>query len=738
MKFYAFLGMVVFLTVTLTACGGDEPLPATAVEATSIATIAPTPIPTASATGDANLGGAVNPTPLSAEAMATTEPQAETVPAPATSAVPTPAPTAATAAQPVPSPTPAIQPIPTAAPAATPAPTAVLPPHLMGRIDLDALRPLLAKRGVSLDSGLERVSIHSLDGVVLATQTEFGPEATFSFEASRNNAYLLMAQVNGGVKLWAISPTVMKDTAQNLDLRSTYEAGLILASLGASPPVSAKVDGLKLKASQALDQDVDRLVKTVERVIDNVLLKGIDYSPITESSATNLRAFGGGLEPVRSLDAVLLSPEADFSPYIYATQMTDNGNRIVMTEIKAKRWDYRVAGAGSNFRPRVTHGGETMVFESDRHCYETAGLCPIGSQAIFIIPLEASAETAPIRLTPLELNGTEAAWSWDEQRIVFSGNLCDGCTTRGANQIYIMNRDGTGLTQLTFDQDPGVYNGYPRWSPDNTQIVYDSGRTGDVEVWIINSDGTGNTNLTNSPGTDDWLPSFSPDGRLIVFEAMAPGDLEQELFVMDSDGGNRRQITFNETIDSSVSWSHNGLDLVHIRAKFVQVEGRTELANIKLVGSSVLTGETVFEFGNFAGISDYAEPVWAATQHLLVPSLNVILAGQVTSDGYVTSEREAARIAEPDPVVMGTWAIKKAPESAAEPTSASAPVTGATPTPTPPPASAEASTPAPSASSSTSSSSGNRSIHREIFSAFSQTPQQLSHLGGVVFPPFSW
>ena len=207
---------------------------------------------------------------------------------------------------------------------------------------------------------------------------------------------------------------------------------------------------------------------------------------------------------------------------------------------------------------------------------------------------------------------------------------------------------------------------------------------------------------------------------------------------MDSDGSNRRQITFNETIDSSVSWSHNGLDLVHIRAKFVQVEGRTELANIKLVGSSVLTGETVFEFGNFAGISDYAEPVWAATQHLLVPSLNVILAGQVTSDGYVTSEREAARIAEPDPVVMGTWAIKKAPESAAEPTSASAPVTGATPTPTPPPASAEASTPAPSASSSTSSSSGNRSIHREIFSAFSQTPQQLSHLGGVVFPPFSW
>ena len=474
----------------------------------------------------------------------------------------------------------------------------------------------------------------------------------------------------------------------------------------------------------------------MERVIDNVLLKGIDYSPLTEVSATNLRAFGGGLEPIRSLDSVLESPESDFFPYIYATQMTDTGNRIVMSEIKAKRWGYRVAGAGSNFRPRVTHGGNTMVFESDRHCIETPGLCPIHSQAIFTIPLEAPAETAPTRLTALDMSATEAAWSWDEQKIVFSGNPCVGCAERVAKQIFVMNRDGTGLTQLTFDQDSSVYNGYPRWSPDNTQIVYDSGRTGDLEVWRINADGTGNTNLTNSPGTDDWLPSFSPDGRTIVFEAMTPGDQEQELFVMDSDGGNRQQITFNDAIDSSVSWSHNGLDLVHIRAKLVQREGSTELGGVKLVGASVLTGETVFEFGDFAGISDYAEPVWAATQHLLVPSLDVILAGQVTSDGYVTSQREAARIAESNAKVLGTWAVKIAPASASETTSTSAPVSPTTSTPTP--ASVATATPTASGTSGTSSSSSTRSIHREIFSAFSQTPQQLSHLGGVVFPPFSW
>ena len=694
LKCYALFGIVVILAAVLTACGGPEPSPASVGRATSDAAMSPTPTPAASAAAATDQAGEGDPTPLATQATGTTPPETVALPTPTPTPVPIPLRTAIAPAQPGLSPSPpATQPIPTATtameptptpllpPTVTTTPTAVPPPRLTGRVDLDALHLLFAKRGLALDSRLKRVSIHSLDGPVLASQTELGPEATFSFEASRNNAFLLMAESAGGVKLWAVSPLVLEDTVQIVDLRSTYEAGLILASLGTSLPGSAKVDGLKLKANQALDQDVDRLVKTVERVIDNVLLKRIDYSPITEASATNLRGFGGGLQPVRSLTAVLESPEADFFPYIYATQMTDNGNRIVMTEIKAKRWDYRVAGAGTNFRPRITHGGDTMVFESDRHCFETPGLCPGGSQAIFTIPLEAPAETAPTRLTALDFHASEASWSWDEQKIVFSGGSCFRCGEGGANQIYVMNRDGTGLTQLTFDEDASVYNGYPRWSPDNTQIVYDSGRTGDLEVWIINADGTGNTNLTNSPGTDDWLPSFSPDGRTIVFEAAAPGDQEQELFVMDSDGSNRRQITFNEAIDSSVSWSHNGLDLVHIRAKFVQRDGRTELGKVKLVGASVLTGETVFEFGNFAGISDYAEPVWAATQHLLVPSLDVILAGQVTSDGYVTSEREAARIAESNAKVLGTWAVKKAPVSAPEPPATSGPVSATATTP---------------------------------------------------------
>ena len=234
LKGYAFLGIVVILAALLMSCGGPEPTPASVVGATSDAPTSPSPTSAAVAAGAAEQAAAGGPTPTAPQATGTTAPETVAAPTPMPTPVPAPLPTSMPAAQPGPSPSPATQPMPTAAPAkqptptplppptVTPTPTAVPPPQLTGRVDLEAVRLLSAKRGVPLDSGLERVSIHSLDGVVLASQTELGPDATFSFVASRKNAYLIMAETLGGLKLWAISPLVLKDTVQIVNLRSTY------------------------------------------------------------------------------------------------------------------------------------------------------------------------------------------------------------------------------------------------------------------------------------------------------------------------------------------------------------------------------------------------------------------------------------------------------------------------------------------------------------------------------------
>ena len=77
------------------------------------------------------------------------------------------------------------------------------------------------------------------------------------------------------------------------------------------------------------------------------------------------------------------------------------------------------------------------------------------------------------------------------------------------------------------------------WTPDN-KIVYTSGASGNPDIWMIEPDGTGQKQLTASPGVD-WGFAVSPDGRHIVFESDRSG--ESHIWKMDIDGANPVQLT---------------------------------------------------------------------------------------------------------------------------------------------------------------------------------------------------
>lgn len=169
-------------------------------------------------------------------------------------------------------------------------------------------------------------------------------------------------------------------------------------------------------------------------------------------------------------------------------------------------------------------------------------------------------------------------------------------------QIYTMNADGTGLTQLTFTGT----NMNPDWSPDGGRIAWE--RLGDSAsgVWIMSSTGDNQQHVIPLAGTydPDWHPTeevllcagwydsaqagifeydllsesvtvirestggtsvvhpqYSPDGSRIAFCAM---DMpEAEVWVMDADGLNARQLTWEG--GSRSSWSPDGTRLVYTR-----------------------------------------------------------------------------------------------------------------------------------------------------------------------------
>jgi len=84
-------------------------------------------------------------------------------------------------------------------------------------------------------------------------------------------------------------------------------------------------------------------------------------------------------------------------------------------------------------------------------------------------------------------------------------------------EIYVMDRDGTNLRQVT---KFGGASFAPFFTPDGTQIIFSSNMKNpkgrDFDLFLVNVDGTGLEQITFSP-TFDGFPMFSPDGKRLVF-----------------------------------------------------------------------------------------------------------------------------------------------------------------------------------------------------------------------------
>ena len=118
-----------------------------------------------------------------------------------------------------------------------------------------------------------------------------------------------------------------------------------------------------------------------------------------------------------------------------------------------------------------------------------------------------------------------------------------------SEDIWTANPDGTGATNLT--NTPNSIDRGASWSPDGTRIAFTSNRDGNFEIYVMNADGSGQVRLTVN-AVDDIEPSLAPDGTTIVFARQA------HIWRMSADGSTPVQLTTGPVSDSEPAWSPSG------------------------------------------------------------------------------------------------------------------------------------------------------------------------------------
>lgn len=149
----------------------------------------------------------------------------------------------------------------------------------------------------------------------------------------------------------------------------------------------------------------------------------------------------------------------------------------------------------------------------------------------------------------------ECAYSSDGQKIVFASNH------DGNMNIYSMNSDGSDIKQITFSTKG--YNGGPFFSPDGKQIIFraDYEKQHYLQIYCIDNNGNNLRQLTNNSAVN-WAPFWHPNGQVIAYTTSLHGHRNYEIYLLNIKTGINYRLTYNTSFDGLPSFSKDGSKIV--------------------------------------------------------------------------------------------------------------------------------------------------------------------------------
>lgn len=238
-------------------------------------------------------------------------------------------------------------------------------------------------------------------------------------------------------------------------------------------------------------------------------------------SATTLPAAATAVEPVDNGKIVFSSNrDGGFQWNLYTMNPDGSG----LTRLNDTTW--------TESQPSWSPDGSKIAFASTQN----------GGWEIHVMNADGGGEIALG-------GGSQPAWSPDGTKIAFQSS---------ARDLWVMNADGSGAVQLTSGPP---HASWPAWSPDGSRLVYAVGEhtTSGADLYTIGVDGTNRVRLTATNGPDETQARFSPDGTRIAFarnySTLSP---DFDIWVMNADGTGASQLTSGEARDERPAWSPDG------------------------------------------------------------------------------------------------------------------------------------------------------------------------------------
>ncbi|MFQ5628500.1 MAG: hypothetical protein ACE5I1_07050, partial [bacterium] len=208
------------------------------------------------------------------------------------------------------------------------------------------------------------------------------------------------------------------------------------------------------------------------------------------------------------------------------------------------------AGLGSLWQMPV-EGGEPNLLLGDQYSNAQPTWSADGRKIVYVSNRAGHENLWDIDISSGELRQLTSA----PERIYYPSSSRNGplafADFSHQTDLYLMQADNGAEERVTFHKGD---NFDAHFSPDGENVVYQSTRTGDHEIWLLNLQSKDEVNLSNNSAID-IKPAWSPDGQEVVFLSSRDGSFH--LWLINAEGSEVRRLTEQPVLLPTDFWSYS-------------------------------------------------------------------------------------------------------------------------------------------------------------------------------------